>query len=196
VETRFVDLDKLRASEALARAGLQVQEDFKFNPRLLVLGIPKDMTTDEIRQDLISLNLDGTDNPEVKVIYRYAPIEGSSVTRCVLEAPPVARTKFMSASRIYLGFSSCAFKDHVRVRHCYKCLAFGYFATDCAGGAHCGHCSGEHEMRGCPNRGAGPICYNCKRSNLSDLSHAALDGSKCPILKRRLTNKVLLTNYG
>jgi len=106
------------------------------------------------------------------------------------------RAKLFSTSRIYLGFSSCAVKDHVRVRHCYKCLAFGHLSAECSRDAHCGHCSEEHETRECPRRSAVPVCFNCKSNNLSDSSHSALDGSKCPILKKRLTNKVLMTNYG
>jgi len=196
VEAESVNLDRLRSSESLARAGLQVREDFKFNPRLLVMGIPKDMTKEEIRRDLIYQNLEGADNPDIKVVYMYTPIGDSPVTRCVVEVPPDVRAKLQSASRIYLGFSSCLFKDHVRVRHCYKCLAFGHLSSDCTGAPHCGHCSEGHETRKCPNKSIKPICHNCKTSSLPDFSHTAFDGSKCPILKKRLTNKVLMTNYG
>jgi len=196
VEAESVNLDKLRSSESLARTGLSVKEDHKFNPRLLVLGIPREMTKDEIRRDLIHQNLDGEENPDIKVVYLYTPIGGSSVTRCVIEVPPNVRAKLFSTSRIYLGFSSCAVKDHVRVRHCYKCLAFGHLSAECTRDAHCGHCSEEHEMRKCPSRSAVPVCFNCKSNNLSDFAHSALDGSKCSLLKKRLTNKVLMTNYG
>jgi len=196
VEAGSVNLDKLRSSESLARAGLQLKEDLKFNPRLLVMGIPKDTTKDEIRRDLIHQNLEGVDNPDIKVVYMYTPIDGSSVTRCVIEVPPDVRAKLQSATRIYLGFSSCVFKDHVMVRHCYRCLAFGHLSTDCTGDLHCGHCSEEHETRKCPNKNTKPTCHSCKSSGLTDFSHTAFDGSKCPILKKRLTNKVLMTNYG
>jgi len=196
VEARTVNLDRLRSSEALARAGLQVKDDHKFNPRLLVLGVPRDMTREEVRRDLIHQNLEGKDNPDIKIVYMYAPSESSAVTRCVLEVPADVRARLLTGRRIYLGFSSCAIRDHIRVRHCYRCLTFGHVSTDCSREAHCGHCAGDHEMRGCPNRSTGPVCYNCRSNNLADYSHAALDGNKCTILKRRLTNKVHMTNYG
>jgi len=39
-----------------------------------------------------------------------------------------------------------------RVRHCYKCLAFGHLSVDCTRDAHCGHCSEELETKKCPRR--------------------------------------------
>jgi len=106
------------------------------------MGVPKDMINDEIRRDLIHHNLESADNPDIKVVYMYTPIDGSPVTRCVVEIPPDVRAKLQSAFRIYLGFSSCVFKDHVRIRHCYKCLALGHLSSDCTGDLHCGHCGG------------------------------------------------------
>jgi len=114
VEAESINLDKLRSSGVLAQAGLLVREDHKFNPRLLVLEIPRDMTKDEIRRDLIHQNLDNGENPDIKVVYMYTPIGGSPVTKCIVEVPPNVRAKLLSTSRIYLGFSSCAVKDHVR----------------------------------------------------------------------------------
>lgn len=196
IEARSVDLDKLRASNALAAAGLVVKEDCKFNPRLLVFGIPKDMEKDSIREHFIDQNLGGVENPEVKVVYVFPPFTDSTVTKCVLEVPPDVRTKLLAVSRIYLGFSSCSFKDHVKVKQCYRCLAFGHLAKDCTGITRCGFCAGEHERKNCPDGDKEACCYNCKLNNFADTNHAAVDGSKCPILKRRLTNKVHLTNYG
>jgi len=71
------------------------------------------MTKDEIRRDLIHQNLDGEENPDIKVVYMYIPIGSSPVTKCVVEVPPNVRAKLLSTSRIYLGFSSCAVKNHV-----------------------------------------------------------------------------------
>jgi len=84
------------------------------------------MTKEEIRRDLIHQNLEGADNPDIKVVYMYAPTDSSPVTKCVLEVPANVRARFLTTSRIYFGFSSCAVRDHVRVRHCYKCLTFGH----------------------------------------------------------------------
>jgi len=75
VEARSVNLDKLRSHEA--QAGLQVKDDHKFNPRLLVLGVPKDLTREEIKRDLIHQNLQGVDNPDIKVVYMYVPSDSA-----------------------------------------------------------------------------------------------------------------------
>lgn len=196
IEAKSVDLEKLRSLDSLAAAGLFVKEDCKLNPRLLVAGIPIEMTKESIREDFIRQNLGGVENPEVKVVYLFTPFPNSRFTKCVLEVPPEIRTDLELGSRIYLGFSSCTFKDHVKVKHCYKCLAFGHLAKDCTGNMHCGHCAGEHEKKNCPNLNSQACCYNCKVNNYSEISHAAIDGSKCPILKKRLTDKVHMINYG
>jgi len=93
VEAESVNLEKLRSSEVLTRAGLLVREDYKFNPRLLVLGIPRDMTKEEIRRDLIHQNLDGEEDLDIKVVYMYTPNGDSPVTKCVVEVPPNVRAK-------------------------------------------------------------------------------------------------------
>lgn len=196
IEARSVDLEKLRSLDSLAAAGLLIKDDSKFNPRLLVFGVPIEMNPEAIREDFITQNLDGVDNPEVKVVYLFPPFPDSRVTKCVLEVPPDIRTKLNSWSKIYLGFSSCFFRDHVKVKQCYKCLAFGHLAKDCSGNARCGHCAGDHELKNCPDRMREACCFNCKANKYTDIAHTAVDGSKCPILKKRLTDKVHMTNYG
>lgn len=196
IEAKSVDLNKLRSLESLAAAGLHIKDDTKFNPRLEVSGIPKDMSKEAIREDFVNQNLQGVDNPDIKVVYQFPPLQNSLFTKCVLEVPHNIRTKLFEVNRIYLGFSACRFKDHVKIKHCYRCLGFGHLSKDCTAEVHCGHCGGSHEMRDCPNRSKDACCHNCKINKSSDTSHSALDGLKCPILKRRLTDKVRLTNYG
>lgn len=196
IEASTVNLDKLRSSTSLSQAGLEIKDDAKFNPRLIVSGVPVDMTKESIREDFINQNMGGEDNLDIKVVLIFRPFNDRQTTRCVLEVPPEVRIKLIEQKRIYLGFSSCTFDDHVRVRHCYKCLSFGHVANDCTATAHCGICSEDHEMKNCVNKDNIPCCYNCKANKFSETGHTATDGSKCPILKKRLTNKIHMTNYG
>lgn len=195
IQANKVDLDKIRAHPALAKAGLEVVEDLRYNPRVIIYGVSKDLTKEEIRSDFINLNLSGTDDKLTKVVYIYPPRDGKAYTNCVLEVSPKTRAAIKDEQRIYIGLSACRFDDHVKVAQCYKCLGYGHQARDCKSAARCGHCSGDHEMRDCNKRDKPPCCRNCKSAG-TDSAHTALDGTKCPILKRRILDKVRMTNYG
>ena len=200
IEASAVDLERLGSLESFKKAGLRIKEDSKFNPRLLVFGVPKDMDKETIRENFIRLNLNGVDDPDAKIIYVFPPFANGSTTKCVLEVPPTIRNKLFEGARIYLGYSSCSFKDHVRIKHCYRCLSFGHLANEnkCSSTSdvHCGHCSGNHEMKNCPNREREACCFNCKTGKLSDTAHTAFDGKKCPILGKRLKDRIHMINYG
>lgn len=143
--------------------------------------------------DIIKLNLTECTNPDVKIVYMS---RGNGDTRaCVIEVSADIRTLLRSKQKIYLRYTSCRFDDHVRVLQCYKCLGFGHAAKDCTRTAHCAYCAGEHESKTCKSRSDDLTCYNCKSDN-ADHNHSALDGKNCPILSRRIADKVRNTDYG
>jgi len=97
---------------------------------------------------------------------------------------------------IYVNYSACRVSDYVKVLQCYKCLAFGHFAKHCRFTAICGHCAGGHELRECASRNADFVCGNCKRWTSFDVqSHSALNITNCPILWKRMADRVKHINY-
>jgi len=54
-----------------------------------------------------------------------------------IRLPADVRARFLTTGRIYLGFSSCAIKDHVRGEitgeAMYRCLTFGHVSLDLPG---------------------------------------------------------------
>ncbi|RLU16472.1 hypothetical protein DMN91_010540 [Ooceraea biroi] len=68
---------------------------------------------------------------------------------------------------------------------------------DCKGKSLCGHCGEEHEMRECKRRSEEPKCGNCMRMDAKeDVRHVALDAKSCPILKKRIFERLSYINYG
>lgn len=71
-------------------------------------------------------------------------------------------------------------------------------AKNCKSKPSCGHCAGEHEMKDCEIKDQPPTCLNCMQHQGSsgDLAHEATDAKKCPILGRKIKDKIANTNYG
>lgn len=162
------NIEKIKTHPDLARIGLKVVENVKFNPRLIVHGVPAELTPEEIREDVIAQNLNGDASADLKVVYVYQPKIDKKYTSCVLQVSPNIRRQLLNSGHIYLRYSACRFADHIRILQCFKCLTFGHIAKDCKATSICGHCSGSHEIRNCNKRDKPPTCgttfsYGCKK---------------------------------
>ena len=155
------------------------------------------MTAGEVEKEIIALNLKSCNESDVKVIYMFPNKNNRRTTSCVIEVSSGIRNLLLKEKHIFIKYSACSFSDHIRVLQCFKCLAFGHMAKDCKSSAMCGHCAGGHELRNCDKRAEAPTCGNCKRWLSNDVpSHAAMDSTKCPILRRKLEEKIKYINYG
>lgn len=199
IDATAPDILKLKAHPDIIKAGLDVVESIKQNPRLIVHGVPAEMSTSDIRNELIAQNLNNDKNADVKVIYVFPIKANRKYTSCILEVSPDIRDRLFKGQRIYLRFSACRFGDHVRVLQCYRCSNFGHLARDCKLPSACGHCAEIHELKDCLKKELPPICANCSRfqgNSSHKIDHSAFDAKKCPILAKRIKDKISLINYG
>lgn len=69
---------------------------------------------------------------------------------------------------------------------------------NCKSKPSCGHCGDEHEAKDCVKKNESPRCKNCKRQQgpLGELTYSATDAKKCPILERKIKEKIANINYG
>ncbi|XP_071646641.1 uncharacterized protein [Temnothorax longispinosus] len=56
----------MKDSQVLDRVGLKFEQEPKLNPRLLIRGVPRGMTGDKLRSEIVALNLRGVDTTELK----------------------------------------------------------------------------------------------------------------------------------
>lgn len=136
-----------------------MEEYLKVNPRLIVHGIPAEMTADEIGKELVAQNFGPDAGEDLKVIYVYPARTNRRYTSCILEVTPALRGALLKSGRIFLRYTACSLADYVRVQ-CYRCLHFGHLAANCKAGPACGHCAGDHEMRDCTKKNQPPVCRN------------------------------------
>ncbi|XP_011688456.1 PREDICTED: uncharacterized protein LOC105450360 [Wasmannia auropunctata] len=88
IEAHSVDLDKIKDSRVLEKAGLTLAQESKINPRVLIHGVPCHMTREDIKSDIIALNLrdvSSTELAQVRVVYLFPEKEGRKTTNCVME---------------------------------------------------------------------------------------------------------------
>lgn len=192
------DIDRLKTHPGLKMAGLEVIENIKFNPRLMVRGIPTGMSAEEIREELILQNFNANEITDLKVIYVFPARDGRKTTSCVLEVSAGIRNVLKNKNKLYLRYSVCSVSDYVWIRQCYRCLAFGHLARNCESQPKCGHCAEAHEMKNCKVRKDQPKCGNCMRTGRlppPDLIHSAFDTKNCPILVRKFKERIADTNY-
>ncbi|XP_011859674.1 PREDICTED: uncharacterized protein LOC105557119 [Vollenhovia emeryi] len=150
IEALTVDLPKIKNSKKLENAGLELTHEGKVDPRLLIRGVPGDMSVEEIKFNIISLNLYNSAASKVRVVYMFPCKNNRHNTNCVIEVPPDVRTTLLKKKTLFIGYSACEVTDYVRVLQCYRCLAFGHQAKNCRFAPLCGHCAKDHETKECP----------------------------------------------
>ncbi|KAL6421363.1 hypothetical protein ACFW04_014700 [Cataglyphis niger] len=159
-------------------------KNMKLNPRLIIHGIPAEMSAKEIEDELL-------------VLYIFSPKQDMHITSCILEVIPAVRRTLLGCEQIYLRYSACSFSDHIRIVQCYRCLSFGHIAKDCKGKLSYRHCVGAHGMKNCSNKDQSPKCLNYKRHHVShgDLAYSTMDAAKCSVLGRKVKDKIANTSY-
>jgi len=131
VEAHSVDLPKIRDSRELEEAGLKLMQENKMHPRLIIHGVLCCMIKEDLRSEIVALNLKDADTSEVKIVYVFPPKENRKFTNCILEVPPNIRTILLKEKHAFVNFSACKISDYINVLQCFKCLAFGHLARHC-----------------------------------------------------------------
>lgn len=187
-------LDALRKSGDRGKAGLEVKQETKINPRLIIHGIPVELSAERIVTCIVNQNLPEASCEDIKPVFLY-PAGEKKFRSCVIETKPECRHELLQRSRVHIDWSACRVFDHVVVKQCLKCQRFGHIAKGCQNTACCGFCSSEHESRLCKSRNS-LCCVNCATAGNTITAHAASDHAKCPLLRRQIEQKKKLIDYG
>ncbi|KAF6197416.1 hypothetical protein GE061_020225 [Apolygus lucorum] len=158
--------------------GFNAKQAPKRNPRLLILRVPSDLKSAELKEQLISRNQLGErwNGEEVKPLYtvRYGRTrEGADFVSWVVEVHQESWKLAKAHGRILLDYATCYVRDFLEVTRCFKCQAYGHTTKACPNEeSTCAQCSGSHDTRQCTatNR----KCVNCLKLGLkADHSTAA-----------------------
>ncbi|XP_063227430.1 uncharacterized protein LOC134533746 [Bacillus rossius redtenbacheri] len=182
---------KLLKDERFKKSGIRVEKPKSRGPKIIIFDVPKEYDSKNFSEDLYEQNLSEMDISKEEFIkdfqVRTKRVRKDNTDRIhmIVEITPKIRSLLKRKSSIYIGFSSCHFKDFISVSRCYKCQSYGHIASKCHGNLTCSICSEQgHKYQECGKKQDGDKCINCRKEN-REYCHR-VDSTECPVYKRFL----------
>ena len=182
------------------KCGEKLEANFhrRRNPRLIILNIPEDITTENVEGTLI------TQNPDLNLKTGDINAKFSFVTKkharnLVIEVTAQTR-KLLLQKKVKLGWLICNVEDYLVVNRCFKCSKFNHRFQNCHGEETCPLCAGRHKLKDCTANPADYKCTNCATYNMHNKNtricdkHSSLDRN-CPSLQAVLERYRQNTEY-
>lgn len=116
-------------------------------PRLIIVGLDKEYTNEEINSQLISLNY--YLNEEDKVYIKYARKSKKSVKWTMYVETNGKTFEKLVNREVNIGWKSCKVYEDLNIMMCYKCCGYGHKTTNCTREQKCYLCAGNHCGRDC-----------------------------------------------
>lgn len=138
----------------------QLKEDKQL--KVVIKGIPTEISVDEIKEDLIQKQL-----PVLKVTRMHRRQNDQKIDlKCVIvQLPRTDQGKqiFALTSTLHLRVKIENYRARNEISQCYRCQQFGHAANGCRAQPLCNKCAGLHFHHQCPKkREDGPAtCANC-----------------------------------
>ena len=168
------------------------------NPRLVVINIPDEITTENFEDTLIAQNPDlSLAKGVIKAKFTY---ETKTHTRNLVVEVGAQTRKQLLQQKVKLGWLLCKMEDYVVANRCFKCSRFNHKFRDCRGEETCPLCAGKHKLKECSAAPSDHKCINCimySKYNPNKhicTSHSALD-KNCPSLLALLEKYRRNTDY-
>jgi hypothetical protein len=183
-------------NEKLKEVGLAAHAPTRWNPRMIIYDMPKNMTEKDIVACIRKQNqnrINEEDIAGIKFCFRTGRKNGEEVN-WVIEVPPQVRVKLL-VGKLFIAWGACRVRDYIDARRCYKCQGYGHVAKHCRMGFEiCAHCAESgHNIKECPNREKPSVCVNCKKAGKNG-DHAA-SSVNCQAYKKALETIVAKTRY-
>ena len=184
--------------EETCGAELEVSIQKRRNPRMVLLGIPEDITTDNIETTLAKQNPE-LDIKEGDIRAKFSYTTKRETKNLVIEVDSGTRKKLIQ-TRIKLGWTICRADDYIVAKRCFRCSRFNHNFRDCRGEETCPLCTGSHKLRDCTATKSEYKCINCLTYNRHhqttqiDTAHSSLDKS-CPSLMAVIEKYKRNTDY-
>lgn len=196
VETQSSEEGKMLACRReLVSVGLRVEEPRKLDPRIIVYGVPADISDECLLRGMYEKSLseciqDHEFSRSVRVIKRIAK-DGNALTNVIIELPLGCCNKLVFDGRIFVGWNSFKLARYERIPRCFACMGYGHQVKDCQSERLCWKCGeGGHQAAACH---IPEDCRNCRLKKMPS-GHSAMS-TTCPeyvwrlnLLRTRINN--------
>jgi hypothetical protein len=124
--------------------------------KVIIRGIPTDVSEEEIQSELSSLNY------QVKLVKRFgSATKPMQICLVIMSMDENAKNIFDTTSLFFVKVSVEAFR-RVGPAQCFACQRFGHGTVNCEHALRCVKCAGAHKASDCPKtREQPPLCCNC-----------------------------------
>ncbi|XP_027194629.1 uncharacterized protein LOC113789309 [Dermatophagoides pteronyssinus] len=188
--------------------GLKAKVPEKKKPRLLILGVEKEILEKDFIDILTTQNNDiknclQNEGESIEVVISKSDRIGTNFF--VLSVSPNIYHLCLQMGQVFLGHKVCNVKKGNYVSQCFKCLRFGHVTNNCKNDPVCHYCHQNHESNDCPAKDENGItkCYNCDwknksirgNNNIIPIDHSVYSKS-CPqyvLAEKRLNESI---DYG
>ena len=130
----------------------------KPNRAVIIKGVPKELTEQEI-QNSLNEQFDGSKG--TRFVKRDTTVLGT--VKIVFKTDDDVQKALehgLFIDMIYYS-PSLFIQKEIQIIRCFKCQKFGHVSPNCKSETKCGHCSGEHSFQNCENKTETPKCANC-----------------------------------
>ena len=200
IETNSKEEIELLEKEIQVKCGdeLDVHVHSLRKPRIVILNVPEDITTENIEDTILR------QNPEFNlqkgsIVAKFIYVTKRMHRNAVVEVGAEIR-KILLNKKVRIGWQICKTDDYLTATRCFKCSKFNHRTQDCRGEVTCPLCAGPHTLKECKGDTTTFKCVNCQNFNRYNptknisVNHSALD-RKCPSLHAVLEKNRLNTAY-
>ena len=201
--------------KASAIGSLKVDDAKLQNPRVVLKGISKKISPDEVADIVLKQN-DWSEHaksvgkksvgpPKIEKCFVLNNRNGDHMYNIVLEVSPHIHRAMMEMGRVNLDHQRVHAENHSRFKQCKKCLGFRHTTSRCQEKSDkCSHCGSDgHNIQSCQHKSDTKKirCFHChqwnkKNSGSEPTDHRATDTRKCCIVKEIIHRVNTATDYG
>lgn len=124
--------------------------------KVVIRGIPTDISTDELKSELELLNFD------VKLVKRFGPVNKPMPICLVILGNTQNSKHIYEVSDLFFIKVTVESYKKTGPSQCFACQRTGHGSSNCSHPLRCVKCSGEHKASACPKtKDQDPTCCNC-----------------------------------
>lgn len=161
------------------------------HPHIRIVGMSECYDEDTLKNCLFKQNPNiFSVNSVVKFVRSWPTKKHNDVFQSLLQLDMETYKLACSRGYVLIGFDRCSVYEVFDLTRCYNCNGFNHSKKFCKNKTRCPICSGEHELKNCPDNSVKQCinCINLKHSSKLDINidHTAWDFNNCFAYKKAL----------